>query len=167
VLVIDGDLRRPRIHEFLKTRNVRGLTSLVLGQRELDEVIRALPDVPSMDIINSGPVPPNPPEVFAKATFKRVLNTARERYDWVVIDTPPVTSVTDPVICASLCDMALLVVQYGRARRQLIRGAVRQLSRAGVRVAGVVMNRVDVKREHSYYYSYSYLDGYETEAQPS
>jgi succinoglycan biosynthesis transport protein ExoP len=153
-LLIDADLRKPRIHRLINAKNVRGLTSVVLGERELPEVTHTVPEVPTLDIVTSGPLPPNPPELFGKHTFLRLLATARESYDWVVLDTPPVISVTDPVMASRTVDMVLLVIQYGGARRQLIREAVRLLSRTGVRIAGAVFNKVDIERDHYYYSGY-------------
>ncbi|MFN2289801.1 MAG: CpsD/CapB family tyrosine-protein kinase, partial [Anaerolineae bacterium] len=166
VLLLDADLRKPRLHRIISAKNVRGLTSVVLGERELNEVITVVADVPNLDVVCSGPLPPNPPELYGKATFAKLLAQARQEYDWVIIDTAPVASVTDPVICSSLVDLVLLVVQYGHARRQLIRDAVRSLSRTGVRIAGCLLNKVDVERDHyyySYYYSSYYRYGYGTD----
>jgi capsular exopolysaccharide synthesis family protein len=167
VLLIDGDLRKPRLHRMINVKNVRGLTSVVLGERDLGEVIHALADIPNMDLVTSGPLPPNPPELYGKASFARLLALAREQYDWVILDCPPVASVTDPVVASLQVDMAVMVVEYGKARRQLIRDCVRQLGRTGVRIAGVLFNKVDVDRDHyyyTYYYSHYYRYGYgETE----
>jgi capsular exopolysaccharide synthesis family protein len=156
VLVIDADLRKPRLHRALGLRRAEGLTSVVLGDSELDDVINTLEEIPRMHLITSGPLPPNPPELFGTPAFKHLIDRARRTYDWVVIDTPPVASVTDPVMCARLVDMILLVVQYGGPRRQMARDTIRQLSRAGTRIAGVLFNFVDLEREHYYYYSSAY-----------
>jgi succinoglycan biosynthesis transport protein ExoP len=162
VLLVDADLRKPRIHRIIKAKNVRGLTSVVLGERKAAEVIHTQPDIPNLDIITSGPLPPNPPELFGKRTFKGLLDEAREHYEWVVIDTPPVASVTDPVMCAQVCDMVLLIAQYGSTRRKIIREAVKTIGRTGTQIAGAVLNQIDIQRDHYYYsgyYSY-YRYGY-------
>jgi len=163
VLLIDADLRKPRLHRLINAKNVRGLTSVVLGELGMDEVVQPVPDTPGLGVICSGPLPPNPPELYGKASFGKLLESARGTHDWVIIDTPPVASVTDPVICSRLADMALIVVQYGQTKRQIVRDVVRQLSRTGVRMAGALINKVDVERDHyyySYYYSYYYRYGY-------
>ncbi len=157
VLLIDADLRKPRLHRLVSSANQVGLTSVVLGECGLEEALRQVKDVPGLRIVTSGPIPPNPPEMFGKPSFRALLDRVRGEYDWVVIDTPPVASVTDPVICAGLVDMALMVVQYGGPRRQIVQDAVRHLARTGVRIAGVLFNKVDLVREQYYYYSsYSY-----------
>ncbi len=163
VLLIDADLRKPRIHRIIKTKNVRGLTSVVLGERKATEVIHTVADVPNLEVVTSGPLPPNPPELFGKLTFKGLLDEARETYDWVILDTPPIASVTDPVMCASNCDLVLLVVEYGKTRRTVIREAIKTLGRTNTPVAGAVLNQIDVERDHYYYsgyYNYYYRYGY-------
>ncbi|HHQ47653.1 MAG TPA: polysaccharide biosynthesis tyrosine autokinase [Acidobacteria bacterium] len=155
VLVVDADLRKPRFHRILGVKNVRGLTSIVLGERGIRDVIHTVADQPNLDIITSGPLPPNPPEVFGKASFKRMLDEARSQYDWIVIDTPPVSSVTDAVICARLTDMVVLVIRYATVKRGVILNSVRQLAKTGTRLAGIVFNDVTMERG-SYYYNYYY-----------
>jgi capsular exopolysaccharide synthesis family protein len=154
VLLIDSDLRKPRLHRLIKAKNVRGLTSVVLGERAASEVVHRVPNVPNLELITSGPLPPNPPELFGKETFRRLLEEASNTYDWVLLDSPPVASVTDPVICAGRSDLVVLVVQYGSTRRQVVREALRLLSRTGVRVAGAILNKIDVERDHYYYTGY-------------
>jgi capsular exopolysaccharide synthesis family protein len=156
VLLIDADLRKPRLHRLLKTRNTKGLTSVVLGENDISEVIHGMADLPSLDFITTGPLPPNPPELYGKPTFRQLLDNARQSYDWVIIDTPPVASVTDPVICSRLVDMATLVVEYGGTKRKIVQEAVRQLSRTGVRLVGTLLNKVDVERDQYYYSYYTY-----------
>jgi len=170
VLLIDADLRKPRLHRLIKAKNVRGLTSVVLGERAASEVIHAVPEVPNLELITSGPLPPNPPELFGKMTFRRLLEEARGTYDWVLLDTPPVASVTDPVICAGSSDLTVLVVQYGSTRRQVVREAIRLLSRTGVRIAGTLLNQVDIEHDHYYYagyYSYTKYGYYGDQAPPA
>jgi capsular exopolysaccharide synthesis family protein len=139
---------------MIEAKNVTGLTSVVLGERSVPEVIHHVPDIPNLDLVTSGPLPPNPPELFSKQSFRRLLDEAGEVYDWVVIDTPPVASVTDPVICASLADLTLLVVEYGCTKRQVAREAVKLLARTGTRIAGAVLNLVDLERDPYYYGGY-------------
>jgi capsular exopolysaccharide synthesis family protein len=144
-----------------------GLSSLVLGETDLESVLHRLDGYPTLGVIASGHLPPNPPELFGKSSFRQLLDDARREYDWVLIDTPPVVSVTDAVVCSNLVDMVLLVVEYGRLDRKVIQGAQRQLSRAGARVVGAVLNRVDLERRHYYYEShyYSYFYGYEEDGE--
>ena len=169
VLLIDADLRKPRLHRMIKAKNVRGLTSIVLGERTASEVIHSFPNITNLDLITSGPLPPNPPELFGKQSYRELLDEARNSYDWVLIDTPPVGSVTDPVICARLAELVVLVVQYGSTRRQVVREAIRLLGRTGAHIAGVLLNQVDIERDHYYYsgyYSYTRYGDYGDQVPP-
>jgi len=169
VLLIDADLRKPRLHRMIKAKNVRGLTSVVLGERSASEVIHSFPNITNLDLITSGPLPPNPPELFGKQSYRQLLDEARENYDWILIDTPPVASVTDPVICARLAELVVLVVQYGSTRRQVVREAIRLLRRTGTHIAGVLLNQVDIERDHYYYsgyYSYTRYGDYGDKVPP-
>jgi len=169
VLLIDADLRKPRLHRMINAKNVRGLTSVVLGERTASEVIHSVPNRPNLDLMTSGPLPPNPPELFGKLTFNRLLDEARTVYDWVLIDTPPVAMVTDPVICAGSAEIALLVVQYGSTKREVVRETVRMLGRTGTRLAGAVLNKVDIERDRYYYsgyYSYTRYGYYGDQVPP-
>jgi len=156
VLLVDADLRKPRLHRLIKTGNTRGLTNVVLGESQMGEVIHAIAASPNLDVITTGPLPSNPPELYGKGTFRRMLDEARASYDWVLVDTPPVVSVTDPVICSQLVDLVLLVIEYAKTKRQVIKEAVRQLTRTNVRLAGALLNKVDLDRDQYYYSYYSY-----------
>ena len=154
VLLIDADLRKPRLHRMINAKNVRGLTSVVLGERTASEVIHRMPNLPDLDLMTSGPLPPNPPEVFGKLSFKKLLDEARGIYDWVLIDTPPVGMVTDAVICASSVEISVLVIQSASTKREIVRDAVRLLARTGTRIAGAVLNKVEMERDRHYYKAY-------------
>jgi capsular exopolysaccharide synthesis family protein len=158
VLLIDADLRKPRLHRMIKAKNVRGLTSVVLGERSASEVIHSFPDIANLDLITSG-----------KQSYRQLLDEAKNNYDWILIDTPPVASVTDPVICARLSELVVLVVQYGSTRRQIVREAIRLLGRTGVHIAGALLNQVDIERDHYYYagyYSYTRYGYYGDQVPP-
>jgi len=162
VLLIDADLRKPKVHRHFDVDNRKGLTTLMVGEGSTEQLTRAIPDINGLDILTTGPLPPNPPELFAKPAFDRFLQEARSRYDWIIVDTPPIASVTDPVICASHADMALIVVRYGSTRHPIIRDALRHISRSNVHLAGILLNRYDIAREHYYsqysYYRYAYSE---------
>lgn len=160
VLLIDADLRKPKVHKNFNISNSSGLTTLMVGEGNLKDLAVDAQNLPGLQILTTGPLPPNPPELFAKPRFSDFLQEVRKTYDWTVIDTPPIASVTDPVICATHADMALLVLRYGGARHPVIRDALRHIARSGVHLAGILLNRYDVQREHYYsqytYYRYSY-----------
>jgi capsular exopolysaccharide synthesis family protein len=157
VLIIDGDLRKPRIHKILKLPSSDGLTSLVLGERDLSQVVYSIEG--TLDVIPCGPLPPNPPAMFGNPAFRRLLESFRQRYDWILLDSAPIISVTDSVVCASVVDMVLLVIEFGRLDHKMIQGAQHQLARAGANVVGAVLNKVDMEKK-AYYYDPSYYSYY-------
>jgi capsular exopolysaccharide synthesis family protein len=157
VLIIDGDLRKPRIHKILKLPSSDGLTSLVLGERDLSQVVYCIEG--TLDVIPCGPLPPNPPAMFGNPAFRRLLESLRQRYDWILLDSAPIISVTDSVVCASVVDMVLLVVEFGHLDHKMIQGAQHQLARAGANVVGAVLNKVDMEKK-AYYYDPSYYSYY-------
>jgi capsular exopolysaccharide synthesis family protein len=157
VLIIDGDLRKPRIHKVLKLPSSDGLTSLVLGERDLSQVVYSIEG--SLDVIPCGPLPPNPPAMFGNPAFRRLLESLRQRYDWILLDSAPIISVTDSVVCASVVDMVLLVIEFGHLDHKMIQGAQHQLARAGANVVGALLNKVDMEKK-AYYYDPSYYSYY-------
>src|SRR3989442_13113574 len=102
----------------------------------------------------AGPTPPNPGELLSSGKMKRLVDAMAERYDHVVIDTPPLGSVTDPVILSTMVDGVVLVVHAGRNKRNAVQRACRELSAAGARIFGIVLNNVNMKREGYADYQY-------------
>lgn len=160
VLVIDADLRKPTLHRSVASDNRTGLSSVVLGTHTLDAVLHSPSELTGLDVLTSGPLPPNPPEMFEKSSFHALIAQARDRYDWILLDCPPLVPVVDPVVTARHADMVLLLVRFGGVRRQMVTGAIRQLQRAGVRIAGAVLNRVDLEQDRYAYYYASYGASY-------
>jgi tyrosine-protein kinase Etk/Wzc len=149
VLLVDGDLRRGRLHEFFEVARQPGLSEVVSGTASLgDAVVRA----DQIDLLPAGSIPSNPAELLARPSFERFLEEASRRYDLVVVDTPPILAVADPLIIASLAGMNLLVL---RARRDPLREvalAIKRLARSGVQVQGAVLNDVRSARDSSAMY---------------
>jgi capsular exopolysaccharide synthesis family protein len=159
VLLIDGDLRRPSVHRALRVDKSKGLSTLLSSSRvELDEVVQHS-RISNLDVITCGPIPPNPAELIASERMRQVLTQAATRYEHVIIDTPPLISVTDPVILSTMVDGVILVVQAGRSTRDVVRRARQELSNVGAKVFGVVLNNFDMKRE-GYGSSYAYYSHY-------
>lgn len=155
VLIIDADLRRPTVHRALRVDKSRGLSTLLSSNRaELDDVIQHS-RVANLDVITCGPIPPNPAELVASERMRNLLLQASGRYEHVIVDTPPLMSVTDPVILSRMVDGVILVVQAGRSTRDVVRRARQELANVGAKVFGVVLNNFDMKRE-GYTSDYSY-----------
>jgi polysaccharide biosynthesis transport protein len=155
VALIDCDLRRPRIHRIFKTGSSVGVTTALLDGK-FDEIVKES-GVPDLSVLAAGPIPPNPAELFHSERFKTFLETARSKFDRVIIDSPPVAAVTDPTVLSKLVDGTVLVVRAFKTRRDIARHAVRLVQSVGGNLAGVVLNAVDFSRmeyKYSHYYYY-------------
>jgi polysaccharide biosynthesis transport protein len=164
VLLIDADLRRPAVHKAFKIPHDRGISNYLSSRMPLDDLIVKLP-IPNLYALPCGPIPPNPAELISSDSMKELLRTLSQRFDHILIDSPPMVSVTDPVILSTMVDGAILVVQAGRSTRELARRARRELARVGARVFGVVLNNVNVRHggydDYDYYrYTSAYDEGY-------
>ncbi|MEK6320309.1 MAG: polysaccharide biosynthesis tyrosine autokinase [Acidobacteriota bacterium] len=158
VLVIDCDLRKPAVHKLLGVDHVVGLSTYLSRRGELDDVIQKLP-IPNLSVLTSGRIPPNPAEMISSARMKEMLALLSERYDHIIIDSPPLLKVTDPVILSTMADGVILVVHGGKSSREVLRRTRQELSVAGARIFGVVLNNIDAADEgyENYYYG-SYSD---------
>jgi capsular exopolysaccharide synthesis family protein len=158
-ILIDADLRRPRVHRNFGIANREGLSNLfVQNHFTLDHTLRSS-GVPHLDLLTSGGLPPNPAELISSEKMKAILGMARGQAEYLVIDTPPVLAVTDPIAMASNVDGVILVVRMGRTKKPAARQAVQQLQRTGAKILGIVLNDTEnVRGRHSYYYN-SYYAG--------
>jgi polysaccharide biosynthesis transport protein len=156
VLLIDGDLRRPNIHHRFGLNGKIGLTTVLTGATKLEETVQTVPEIPNLDILPSGPVPPFPTEMLSSGAMDAILRRCGELYDYVVIDSPPILSVTDGVILARQADAVVLVVRHGKSSKHVVRRARDILLRSGAGITGIVLNAVDLNSPEYYgYYGYS------------
>ncbi|MFY0992446.1 polysaccharide biosynthesis tyrosine autokinase [Halomonas sp. C05BenzN] len=158
VLVVDADMRKGHVHLAFGGRGAMGLSELLSNRRELDEVIRST-SVSSLDYISRGSVPPNPSELLMHERLGHYLKELSERYDLVLIDTPPVLAVTDAAVIAKLCGTTLMVVRFQQNPLREVRIAHRRLEISGVNIKGVILNAMERKAATRYgygYYNYAY-----------
>ena len=160
-LVIDADLRRPRVHKSFAKSNQVGLTNLIIGRGDDGELIQNTV-VENLDILASGPIPPNPSELLGRPRIQEILDELLETYDRIVIDSPPLGAVTDAAVLGRITDGVILVVHAGRTRRKLIERALEQLRNINVRFAGLVLNNLKSSATRYYpgYYQYYYYSPY-------
>ena len=162
VLIIDCDLRRPRLHAQFELPNVKGLTTWLSGEKDLDALLQSHPKTPHLKILTSGPVPPNPAELLGSEEMRKLLGLLSERFAHIIIDSPPAISFTDASILSTMVDGVMLVVHGGRSSRAVVKRAKQQLLDVGAHIFGVVLNNVRVESQDYYYsgyYSHYYSDG--------
>lgn len=165
VLIVDADLRKPRMHQVFRVSNRSGLVNQLTGVVEPDAVFVET-GVPNLWLIPSGPIPPNPSELLSSDRMREWLNAMRARFDYVIIDTPPSLAVTDATIVGALSDGLVLTFRAGKVTREDAKDCAERLRMAELKILGVVLNRhrseaARYGRKTRYYESYG---GYEKEA---
>lgn len=158
VLIIDADMRRPRLHSIFDLGNREGLSSLLaseLSDTEIDASIK-YDERTKLFVMTSGPIPPNPAELIGSEQMVSLLRSLQSRFTHIVIDSPPIASFTDGVLIASMVDGVILVVHAGRSSRQVVRRSRQMLQEIGARIFGVVLNNVNLNNKDNYYYYQSY-----------
>ena len=157
VLLIDADLRRPTIHATFRTLNIDGVTTILIGKDEAGAVVEET-FVDNLSVITSGPIPPNPSELLNSKRMANLLNWARENYDIIVLDTPPVLAVSDVQVLVPKTDGVVVVANMGKTLKGDLRRTVEVLKLANAKILGSV-ERVKAKhgdRGYGYGYGYGY-----------
>ncbi len=163
VLLIDSDLRRPSVHLRFRIANKVGLTSVLTGKAGLEEAIVPVTALPSLHILPAGPIAPMPAELLGSLQMQRLVEGLRANYDFILIDTPPVLTVTDAAVLVSVSDGVVLVLRYGQATRNVVARASEILLRSGAHLLGVVLNAVDLQSsDYAEYYGRAYNDYYQS-----
>jgi succinoglycan biosynthesis transport protein ExoP len=159
VLLIDADLRRPSIHKTLGMGPRSGLSNVLTGSATLQQAIARSQILPNLFILPAGTPPPNPAELLASPHMREVLSELSLQYDHIVVDTPPTLSVTDAVVLSPRADAVILVIRSGQTTKQALRRSRDVLMRVNAKVAGVLLNAVDLTSP-DYYYYYEYQGKY-------
>jgi capsular exopolysaccharide synthesis family protein len=159
VALVEADLRRPKVSEYLGVEGSVGLTSVLIGRVGLDDALQSW-GRNGLAVLASGPIPPNPSELLGTAHMVNLLRQLQERFDVVIIDAPPLLPVTDAAVLSRICDGAVLVVRYGKTRREQLERTARALRAVDARILGTVVNMAPTKGPDAYAYGYGY--GYET-----
>lgn len=153
VLLIDTDMRRPRLHSSTKVSRTTGLSNLILGEATQDTVIKQT-EIPNLWVLPCGPLPPNPAELLMSKRFEAVLADLAGRFDRVILDSPPLQAVTDAVVLSRRVDGVIMVVRAGKTIRDELKRSARQIHDVGGSMFGVVVNEFDSTNRGAYYYSY-------------
>lgn len=160
VVIVDCDLRRPRLHQHFGLENISGLTNYLSGEKNPDNLLKPFPGLPKLKVITSGPIPPNPAELLSSNEMKNLLQFLKGNFKHIVIDSPPAISFTDAAILSTLVDGVILVALAGKSSIHLMRRFKQRLGIIGARIYGVVLNGVKANSVEYGYYGYSYTNYY-------
>jgi capsular exopolysaccharide synthesis family protein len=163
VLIVDCDLRRPRVHAHFGVSNTPGLTNYLSGESDLESVLQFNEKLPQLKLLTSGPIPPNPAELLGSNEMRKLLLELSDRFTHVIIDSPPAISFTDASVLSTLVDGVMLVVHGGRSSRAVVRRAKQQLVDVGANIFGIVLNNVKLEAQDYYYYGGYYSSYYSSE----
>lgn len=152
-LLIDGDMRKPTQHYIFNTSNVDGFSNLIINQSYLSKAIENT-EIESLDLLTSGPIPPNPSELIGSAQCLSILEELYEIYDIIIIDTPPVNTVTDAQLFAEISGYVSMVVDVKNNDRNSVKKAKELIEKTGAKVLGVILNRTTPDKTSSYYAYY-------------
>ncbi|QQS44851.1 MAG: polysaccharide biosynthesis tyrosine autokinase [Acidobacteriota bacterium] len=158
VLIIDADLRRPRVHKIFNLKNTAGLSNYLTGEEDLASLIQVA--MPNLYVLPVGPLPPNPAELLGSVRMKQVIETLAANFDYVIVDSPPVSSFADSLILSSMVEGVIIVVKGGSTPRELAQRAKAHLQSVGARILGVVVNQIKLQPHDYYYYSSYYNRNY-------
>ena len=155
VIVLDCDMRRPKIHKIFQLSREKGMSNILVGDCNVKDAL-AHTATPNLDTIPCGPIPPNPSELLGSARMIKLLDILRKHYSRIIIDSPPVTAVTDATVLAKSVDGVVLVVRAGETPRQVVQTGLNQLQAVNAGILGAVLNAVDTSRDGYYYYHQYY-----------
>jgi capsular exopolysaccharide synthesis family protein len=161
VLLADADLRRPRLQKVFRGKMNLGLVNYLAANIPLEDVIQET-QVPNLSVILSGPTPPNPSELLASDRMKQLIHEVRNKFAYVIFDSPPVMAVTDSIVLAAAADGVVLCVHGGATPRELVQRAADKLRQANIPVLGAILNNLDLQ-QYGYSFKRSYYDYYDAE----
>ncbi|HEX7154449.1 MAG TPA: polysaccharide biosynthesis tyrosine autokinase, partial [Thermoanaerobaculia bacterium] len=161
VLLIDADLRRPRLQKVFRGKLNLGLVNYLAANIPLEDCIQET-TVPNLNVVLSGPIPPNPSELLASDRMKHLIEEVRAKFAFVIFDSPPILAVTDSVVLASKADGVVLTVHGGHTPREHVMRSAERLRQANIPVLGALLNNLDLE-QYGYAYKKSYYDYYESD----
>lgn len=163
VLLIDADLRKPKIHKHFNLTNVSGITNIIAENTSYNTLLKQVEGIAYMDVMTSGPIPPNPSELLGSQRMRIWIEEMRSQYDMILVDAPPVGSVTDAAILSTFLDGVIMVISSGDTTIQAAQRSKGLLEKVNANILGVVVNKIQKSTAGSYYYYY--YDSYYEEDQ--
>lgn len=159
VLILDADLRRPRVHKIFRIKNTAGISSFLTGRGRIEEIIYRYPAETNIHVLPSGPIPPNPVEMIISKGMRELMSALRQHYDFIFIDAPPLMGIQDAILLGEHGDGLLLVAWGGKTPRKVIEKARDEIAKFNIKLFGLILNKVNMRRFSYAYSSYSYRYG--------
>ena len=156
VLIIDVDQRRHNLHEMFGMESKGGLSEVLLDPSLLAASIKTIKEYPNLDVLTGGFAPPNPSELLGSERMQKMMAQLRERYDRIILDSPPVLAFSDALVLSRLADGVIMVVWGGKTPRDLVKQSLDSLKGVGARILGIALNKIDIAGRTNYYYPYNY-----------
>lgn len=161
VLLVDCDMRKPSVHRRFNIPNGDGLTNILMGEKNLDDIsYNGGPDINLLTIVTSGPIPPNPAELLGSQRMKDFLEDMNEKFDIIILDTPPVNLVTDGVILSTIADGTIMVLEAGKTDIDAAKNGKELLEKVHANLIGVVLNKIPTQGHGYYNYKYYQYEEY-------
>ena len=168
VLLIDCDMRKPRVHKVFGVTNLEGLTNILMGEKNLADVaFKGDQDIQSLTIVTSGPIPPNPAELLGSRRMSDFLQDMRDQFDMVILDSPPINLVTDSAILSTITDGTIMVVEVGKTDIEAAVSGKELLEKVNANLIGIVLNKIPTRGRSYYNYSYYQYDEYYDDSEGS
>jgi len=164
-VLIDADLRRPTVHEIFGLQNTAGLSTFIAGKSDIK--VHEYPAHKNLYIVTSGPKPPNPSEMLISKRLELFIGHFKKKFDFIILDTPPIISVSDALVMSKIVDASIIVVRFGKTTYQMMNHGMKQLEGIDAKVIGTVINDVDERKSGYYYYGYDkeYYSYYSSDSQ--
>ena len=158
VVLIDTDLRKPRLHKIFKMKNLNGLTNYLTSGNSVKELVKPTA-IENLFFINSGPVPPNPAELLNSDKMSRLIDALKQTFDYLLFDTPPILAVSDALELSARVDGIILIVWGEKTSKEALKRAKEKLDLSKVKTLGAIINNLKIRR-HDYYSKHHYYDYY-------
>ena len=159
VLILDADLRRPRVHKIFRVKNTTGISSFLTGRGRIEETIHRYPAEPNLHVLPSGPIPPNPVELIISKGMRDMMTVLRQHFDFIFIDAPPLMGIQDAILLGEHADGLLLVAWGGKTPRKVVQKARDEIAKFNIKLFGVILNKINMRRLSYAYSSYHYKYG--------
>lgn len=152
-LLIDGDMRKPTQHYMFNTTNIDGLSNLIVNKTDYSKAIHKT-DIAGLDLLTAGPIPPNPSELIGSENLLEIFQYVKKEYDFIIIDTPPVNTVTDAQLFSEIANYVVFIVDVQKNDRNAVKKGKELIEKAGAKILGVVLYKAPEDKSSSYYYYY-------------